>query len=110
MSNKFAADTVLDINNPPKEPYIHQAFPKTVYHHGNGGVKAVVNAEELSAAEKDGWKMKPSPKFDYSRVRGGKAPRQMSEEEQDIYLNGPTGSNSRFLDRNQRIQAEAVAE
>lgn len=108
MANKFMADTVFDLNNPPKDPYPHQAFPKTVYHHGNGGVKVVQSAEELAAAEKEGWKLKASSKFDYSRIRNGRAPRQMTEEEQDIYLNGPTGSNSRFLDRNQRVQAEVT--
>lgn len=105
MVNKFAGEMVLDINNPPKEPYNHQDFPKLVYHHGNGGMKFVKDSEGLTAAEQEGWKTKPSPKYDYSRARNGKAPKHMTEEEAEIALNGKGG---RFLE--QLAQAKAPTE
>ena len=47
----------IDLNNPPKEPYTHQEFPKIVY---KGKRHAVVrNAAEFQAHIDSGWLTKP---------------------------------------------------
>jgi len=44
----------IDLNNPPKEPYKYQKFPKMVY--GDGNLTMLVHSEEeLAQAIDDGW-------------------------------------------------------
>jgi hypothetical protein len=47
----------IDLNNPPKEHYRHQEFPKMVYgvHQGKRVHLVVRNAAELRSAIEDGW-------------------------------------------------------
>jgi hypothetical protein len=79
--NFFAAsqpvtDTVVDINNPPRNrnynPHAPEnQFPKMLYHHDSGQVLVVKSAAEQKAAEKKGFQLKPSPNRDYSKVKHG---------------------------------------
>lgn len=58
---------VIDINNPPKEPYVYREFPKLMYDHSDAGrVLTVHDAEEEKQAKRKGYKEKPSPRHDYS--------------------------------------------
>ena len=70
--NSFAADysteTVTDINNPKPVRYVHQEFPRLVYHHENGQVMQVADDKQLKAAEKKGFSVKPAADRDYSKV------------------------------------------
>lgn len=55
---------ILDINNPPTKNIPHEHYPKMVYLHPKNKTqqhkhKVVHTAEELEAAEKQGWKTKP---------------------------------------------------
>jgi hypothetical protein len=75
---KFAAEPFIeDINNPPKRPYKHQEYPKTMYHHESGRVITIPAGEDApkleAAAKKKGFKNEPSPSHDYSHIRGGVA-------------------------------------
>ncbi len=94
-SNSFAVDApsqpIVDINNPPRVNYKHQDFPKMMYHHENGRVLKVDDDKQMKAAAKRGFKDKPSPDFDYSKVNragiaapadsGPKREEEMSAEE-----------------------------
>lgn len=91
VQNYFAVDapteTVVDINNPPAKRYVHQEFPKMVYHHDSGHVLTVNDEKELKAAVKRGFKLKPSPAHDYSQIKSGKmAPMKevVAEREQEL--------------------------
>lgn len=55
---------VLDILNPPTKQIPYAAFPKAVYLHPKDKTKdhrtkTVESAEELDAATKEGWRLKP---------------------------------------------------
>jgi hypothetical protein len=76
VTNNFAVDysqgdNVVDINNPPKKRYVHQEFPRMVYHHTSGHVLNVKNKRELALALKKGFDLQPSPDRDYSKVKSG---------------------------------------
>lgn len=75
VDNSFQGPKEIDLNNPPKEPYEHQEFPKLVYGE-RGHVLTVKNAEEHDAAIAKGFKEDPHPHFDYSQVNNGKAARR----------------------------------
>lgn len=64
----------FDINRPPQAPYVHQEFPKLMYDHQKGYVMTVRDKKQEVAAAKEGFKAEPSPDFDYTMVRNGKAP------------------------------------
>lgn len=49
----------FDINNPPKVPYVHQEFPRVMYHHGKREMRKANNAEEMAEALAAGWKKEP---------------------------------------------------
>lgn len=67
---------ITDINNPPKRPYNPRdpanEFPKMLYHHGNGRVLKIEAGPDAkkqeNAALKRGFKLTPSPEYDYSKV------------------------------------------
>jgi hypothetical protein len=63
--------SVIDINNPPRQRYVHQDFPRMVYHHGSLRVLVVEDAAQLKAAQKHGYKLEPAPNADYSQIKGG---------------------------------------
>ena len=59
-----ASMKVMDINNPPIKSIAHEKFPKAVYAHPKDKAqehksKIVQNDDELKAALKAGWKLKP---------------------------------------------------
>jgi hypothetical protein len=56
---KKVGSTTFDLNNPPKQNYIHQAYPKMIYHHGRRVHKIVQDESELTAHLKAGWDTKP---------------------------------------------------
>ena len=84
VQNSFAVDyqagnNVVDINNPPQKRYLHQEFPKLVYHHESGHVLTIPAGPEadkqLKLALKKGYDPKPAPDRDYSKLsRGNIAP------------------------------------
>jgi hypothetical protein len=51
----------FDLNNPPKQPYKYQEFPRLVYHHKKRTHKPVHNASQLKAALAAGFDKKPFP-------------------------------------------------
>jgi hypothetical protein len=51
----------FDLNNPPKEPYKYQEFPKLVYHHEARTHKVVRSKAEEKAALDAGWLNEPFP-------------------------------------------------
>jgi hypothetical protein len=79
-----AENTFFDPNNPPKEPYKHQAFPQMVYNHKTGEVKKVSDEKELRAANQKGFKNSPSPLHDYSQIVNGKAKLKAVEPEEIV--------------------------
>lgn len=60
----------IDINNPPRQNYRHQEFPRLVYNHKTGSMLQVDDAAELKEAVKRGFKTEPAPNRDYSQVKG----------------------------------------
>jgi len=73
VPNSFAVDfqagnNVVDINNPPKQRYVHQEFPKHVYDHETGRVLEVKDEREQKAALKKGFKLEPALDRDYSKI------------------------------------------
>jgi len=52
------AVTEFDLNKPPVEPYVYQAFPKCVYHP-DGRNRIVRDEAEMEMALEAGWKLKP---------------------------------------------------
>lgn len=54
-NNNFGGIKEFDLNNPPKQPYRYQEFPRIVYHHKLGKTKVVHSAEELLHAEARGY-------------------------------------------------------
>ena len=67
---------ITDINNPPRKPYNprdpQNEFPKMLYHHGNGKVLKIEAGPDAKKQEnallKKGFKLTPSPDYDYSKV------------------------------------------
>lgn len=51
----------FDLNNPPKERYVHQEFPRMVYHHEERKTRVVKNAAELHQYLAEGWSKDPYP-------------------------------------------------
>lgn len=51
----------FDLNNPPKEPYTHQEFPRLVYHHDKRTHRLAHSHEDLEAALEAGWLKEPYP-------------------------------------------------
>lgn len=51
----------FDLNKPPQQPYVHQEFPRIMYHHGKRIYRSAANAEEMQAALDSGWKKEPYP-------------------------------------------------
>ncbi len=51
----------FDLNNPPKQPYSYQEYPRVMYHHATGRTRLAQNAAEVEAAEKAGWTKEPHP-------------------------------------------------
>lgn len=51
----------FDLNNPPKEPYRYQAFPRLIYDHVARKHKPVHSEEELDAHLAKGWSKEPYP-------------------------------------------------
>jgi hypothetical protein len=49
----------FDLNNPPKLPYVHQEFPRLVYHHGRRIHRVAADAEALAEALEMGWSKEP---------------------------------------------------
>jgi hypothetical protein len=77
-TNMFAVDYqagehVIDINNPPTKRYVHQEFPKLVYHHESGHILQVDDEKQLKAAQKRGFKDRPASNRDYSKIAGSVA-------------------------------------
>lgn len=49
----------FDLNNPPKEPYVYQPFPKMIYHHTARKFKVVHDDEQLTEHLAQGWDKQP---------------------------------------------------
>lgn len=49
----------FDLNNPPREPYKHQEFPRVMYHHGKRTTRLAQDADEMQLALDAGWKKEP---------------------------------------------------
>ena len=60
-------ENVFNPNQPPKEPYRHQEFPKLMYSE-RGHVLTVASAQEEEAARDKGYMSEPHPDYDYSRI------------------------------------------
>ena len=82
---KNEAPKQIDLNNPPKEPYRFQPYPKMLYNHDNGHVMLVHSQKQEAAALKEGFVAKPAiEKYDYTKIRNGRAMSiQESEAERD---------------------------
>ena len=82
---KHEAPKQIDLNNPPKEPYRFQPYPKMLYNHDNGHVMLVHSQKHEAAALKEGFVAKPAiEKYDYTKIRNGRAMSiQESEAERD---------------------------
>lgn len=51
----------FDLNNPPKQPYRFQEFPKLVYDHETRAHKAVHSKEQERLAIEQGYQLEPYP-------------------------------------------------
>jgi hypothetical protein len=56
---KKVGNQTFDINNPPKHNYVHQSFPKMIYHHATRKHRVVQNQDELDAHLEQGWDKTP---------------------------------------------------
>lgn len=71
---KREAPRQIDLNNPPREPYVFKEYPKTVYHHDSGHVMLVQSKKQEADALKEGFVSRPAvEKFDYTKIRNGRA-------------------------------------
>jgi hypothetical protein len=59
--DKKTATNEFDLNNPPRKPYAHKAFPKTIYDHESRRSAIVQNEGQLEEALASGWDTKPCP-------------------------------------------------
>lgn len=48
----------FDLNHPPKDPYVHQEFPRMMYR--GTATKVAQSADEMQDAEANGWNRTPS--------------------------------------------------
>jgi len=106
-NNRVGMQTI-DINNPPKVPYVHQPFPTTVYHHASGKVRLAKNQTELAEALSYGWERKPYiPPADPAgkfAVDGG------VDESFDVELDAETQAElDGTLEKGRRVAAEKAA-
>ncbi len=85
-AEKLSKPQVIDINNPPREPYIHQEFPRAMYHHRTGHVITVQDEKEMAARKRYGFKLEPSPNHDYSQVTHGIAAKKVVDEMPELEL------------------------
>lgn len=51
----------FDLNNPPKERYVHQEFPRLVYNHASRKHKPAHTQAELDTHLAAGWSKEPFP-------------------------------------------------
>jgi hypothetical protein len=51
----------FDLNNPPKQPYVYQEFPRCLYHHAKNITRNAHSHEEVEAALAAGWSKQPLP-------------------------------------------------
>ena len=72
MEARQEGPTVFDINNPPKVPYTHQAYPKLVYG-SKGEIKTADSPEMHKMLTEEGYQAKPLADYDYSEVSQGVA-------------------------------------
>lgn len=67
----------IDLSKPVVLPYNphdpKNQYPRLVYHHKDGRVVTVTDEADCKAKQKDGFQTEPSPKHDYSTIRGGVA-------------------------------------
>lgn len=73
----------FDLNNPPKEQYRHQEYPKMVYNPKTGGNAIAKDAEDEAAAIAAGWTLKPAAPAADPDAEGKPA-----EEEADPFVAG----------------------
>lgn len=60
--DKRSSPNVFDLNNPPRQSYMHQEFPTLVYDLDRDGktvYRKVSDAEELADALDSGWAAEP---------------------------------------------------
>lgn len=65
-------NSFIDINNPPREAYRHQDYPKMQYHADGRIVKVADEDEELEMNEQ-GFGSSPFPEYDYNSIANGRA-------------------------------------
>lgn len=51
----------FDLNNPPRKPYLHQEYPKTMYNHETGANVVVQNADAEEKAIAESWSVSSVP-------------------------------------------------
>jgi len=49
----------FDLNNPPTVPYVHQEFPKVMFHHEKRGMKKAHSIADMEEAINNGWSCDP---------------------------------------------------
>lgn len=49
----------MDLNKPPQQRYVHQEYPKMLYHHDERESTTVQNADEEQAAREEGFTHEP---------------------------------------------------
>lgn len=110
VTNNFSAsysagDRVIDINNPPRKRYVHQEFPKLMYH-ANGQTVKVHTIDQFKASLRKGFQRKPFPGLDYSKIsRAGVAPKATEGPVREVEF---TAEQLDQLDEAEQIaQAEA---
>jgi hypothetical protein len=64
----------FDLNNPPREPYRHQDYPRVMYHHDDRRQVKVHSAQEEKARQSEGFSAEPYP-------REVEAPRSLDPED-----------------------------
>lgn len=65
-------NSFIDINNPPREAYRHQDYPKMQYHADGRIVKVSDEMEELDMNEQ-GFGSVVFPEYDYNSIVNGRA-------------------------------------
>lgn len=51
----------FDLNNPPRQRYVYQEFPRMMYHHVKRETRIANNENDVKAATKAGWSKEPFP-------------------------------------------------
>ncbi len=86
MSTAMNDPQVIDLSNPPRQPYTFQAYPRTMYA-ADGRFVSVENEKQQAKAEKQGFQTKPYPEFDYSKIEKDRAvKRPVSDEAAPVDL------------------------